>query len=51
MLPAPAVGVADVIGHASLVVSRGALPVLEARAGEVERGAAGAERAEPGAQG
>ena len=35
VLPAPAVGVADVIGHASLVVSEAALEVLESRAGEV----------------
>jgi large subunit ribosomal protein L4 len=33
-----AVGVADIIGHASLVVSRRALSVLEARATDVERG-------------
>jgi len=37
VLPAPAVGVADVIGHASLVVSEAALEVLAARAGEVSR--------------
>jgi large subunit ribosomal protein L4 len=35
VLPAPAVGVADVIGHASLVVSEAALEVLESRASEV----------------
>jgi large subunit ribosomal protein L4 len=35
VLPAPAVGVADVIGHASLVVSEAALEVLESRAAEV----------------
>jgi large subunit ribosomal protein L4 len=34
---ATAVGVADIIGHASLVVSRQALEVLEARAGDVKR--------------
>ena len=37
VLPAAAAGVADVVGHASLVVSRAALEVLEARAGTVER--------------
>jgi large subunit ribosomal protein L4 len=37
VLGASAVGVADVIGHASLVVSQAALDVLEARAGEVKR--------------
>jgi hypothetical protein len=30
--------VADIIGHASLVMSKEALEVLEARASEVERG-------------
>ena len=34
-----AAGVADVIGHASLIVTESALEVLEARVGEVERGA------------
>jgi large subunit ribosomal protein L4 len=38
VLPAGSAGVADVIGHASLVVSPAALEVLEARAGEVVRG-------------
>ena len=38
VLGATAVGVADVIGHASLVVSKQALEVLEARATEVKRG-------------
>jgi large subunit ribosomal protein L4 len=37
VMPAAAVGVADVIGHASLVVSERAIAVLEARLGEVER--------------
>lgn len=43
--PASAVGVADVIGHGSLVVSKAALEVLEARSGEVQRGSADAESA------
>ena len=38
VLPATAAGVADVIGHRSLIVSQAALPVLEARAGDVKRG-------------
>lgn len=37
VLPAGAVGVADLIGHRSLVVSEAALEVLSARAGEVAR--------------
>jgi large subunit ribosomal protein L4 len=37
VLPAAAVGVADVLGAASIVVSQAALEVLEARAGEVKR--------------
>lgn len=37
VLPATAAGVADVIGHRSLIVSQAALPVLEARAGDVKR--------------
>ena len=40
VLPATAAGVADVIGHRSLIVSQAALPVLEARAGDVKRGRA-----------
>jgi large subunit ribosomal protein L4 len=38
VVPAAAVGVADVIGHASLVVSKDALETLAARAQEVSRG-------------
>ena len=38
VLPAGAAGVADVIGHRSLVVSQAALPVLEARSADVTRG-------------
>ena len=38
--PASATGVADIVGHASLVVSRKALEVLEARAADVKRGEA-----------
>jgi hypothetical protein len=37
---ATAVGVADIIGHASLVVSKQALEVLAARATDVKRGRA-----------
>jgi large subunit ribosomal protein L4 len=37
VLPAAAAGVADVIGHASLVVSQAALDVLSGRAAEVKR--------------
>ena len=37
MLPVGSAGVADVIGHASLIVSQSALDTLEARVGEVER--------------
>jgi large subunit ribosomal protein L4 len=36
--PASATGVADVIGHASLVVSQEGLKALEGRAGDVKRG-------------
>ena len=39
VLPATVAGVADVLGHASLVVSERALEVLQARAAEVKRGA------------
>jgi large subunit ribosomal protein L4 len=39
VLPATAVGVADVIAHRSLILSQASLPVLEARAGDVKRGA------------
>ncbi|HEY2730774.1 MAG TPA: 50S ribosomal protein L4 [Polyangia bacterium] len=37
VLPASAAGVADIVGHASLVLSQEALPVLEARASDVTR--------------
>ena len=37
VLPVGSAGVADVIGHASLIVSQSALETLEARVGEVER--------------
>jgi len=43
VMPASAAGVADVIGHRSLIVSQAALPVLEARAGDVTRTGADAE--------
>ena len=38
VMPATAAGVADVVGHASLVVSEMALEVLQARAADVKRG-------------
>jgi large subunit ribosomal protein L4 len=52
VLPATAAGVADVIGHASLVVSQEALKTLEERSAEVTRGngAAVTEEAEPEAK-
>ena len=37
VLPASAAGVADILGHASLVLSEAALPVLEGRAGALTR--------------
>ena len=37
VMPAPAVGVTDIIGHRSLVLTDAALEVLESRAGEVTR--------------
>jgi len=45
VLPASATAVADVIGHASLLVSQGALDTLEARCADVAR-AGGAKQAE-----
>jgi large subunit ribosomal protein L4 len=47
VLGASAVGVADVIGHASLVISNAALEVLAARAADVKRGG-GEERDKAG---
>jgi ribosomal protein L4 len=41
VLPATAVGVADILGAASVVASEPALEVLKARAAEVGRGNAG----------
>jgi large subunit ribosomal protein L4 len=38
VMPATAAGVADVVGHASMVVSERALEVLQARAADVKRG-------------
>jgi large subunit ribosomal protein L4 len=46
VLEATATGVADVIGHASLVISQKALDVLTARAGDLSRGSSPEE--EPG---
>lgn len=43
VIPAGSAGVADVIGHPSLIVSEAALAVLEAKVGEVSRGANGGE--------
>ena len=48
VLPAAAAGVADVIGHRSLVVTQAALEVLEARCGDVTRAGAEAADAEAG---
>jgi large subunit ribosomal protein L4 len=45
VLPAAAAGVADIVGHASLVVSERALGVLEARAADVSRGGDADEQA------
>jgi len=42
VLPAAAVGVADVIGHRSLVLTQAAVDVLEARCGDVTRSGASA---------
>jgi ribosomal protein L4 len=41
VLPATAVGVADILGSASIVASEPALEVLKARAADVGRGNAG----------
>jgi len=43
VLEATAAGVADIIGHASLVISRKALDVLTARAGDLSRGSSPSE--------
>ena len=43
VLEATAAGVADIIGHASLVISRKALDVLTARAGDPSRGSSPSE--------
>jgi hypothetical protein len=43
VLEATAAGVADIIGHASLVISQKALDVLTARAGDLSRGASAEE--------
>lgn len=49
VMPAGAIGVADVLGHASIVISQSSLAVLEARSAEVER-AAGRQQAEEDAK-
>jgi len=41
VVTAEAVGVAEIVGHRSLVASEGAIEILSARAGEVERGRTG----------
>jgi large subunit ribosomal protein L4 len=46
VVAATAVGVVDIIGHASIVISEKALDVLEARAGDVTRGSGKAAKAE-----
>ena len=48
VLPAAAVGVADVIGHRSIVLTQAAIAVLETRCGDVTRSGAAAD-AEGGA--
>ena len=45
VLPAAAVGVADIIGHRSLVLTQAALEVLESRAGDVTRAGSGSDAA------
>ena len=47
VIPAAAAGVADLLAHRSLVVTKGAIEVLESRAGDVKRGRAD-ENAEGG---
>jgi len=47
VMPASALGVADVVGHANLIVSKPALETLASRAGEVRRTRAGDEVAGP----
>ena len=44
VMPATAAGVADIVGHASMVVSEKALEVLQARSAEVGRGEKSAVR-------
>ena len=43
VVTAEGVGVAEIVGHRSLIASEGALEILEARAGAVERGADAAD--------
>ena len=51
VLPATAIGVADVIGHPSLLVSQGALDGLEARCADVARAGGGKQAEEPPEEG
>lgn len=46
VMPAAAIGVADVLGHASMIVSSAALEVLEAKLGDVKRKASPSEDGE-----
>lgn len=46
VMPAAAIGVADVLGHASMIVSPAALEVLEAKLGDVKRKASPSEDGE-----
>jgi len=46
VVTAEAVGVAEIVGHRSLIASEGALEVLAGRAGEVARGGGGDEGSE-----
>ena len=45
VLPVGSAGVADVIGHASLIVTQAALETLEARVGRASSGGSDAEEA------
>jgi len=48
VMPAAAVGVADVLSHRSLVVTQGAIEVLETRVGDVKRGGKAEESTQEG---
>ena len=48
VMPAAAVGVADVLSHRSLVLTQGAIEVLETRVGDVKRGSKAEESTQEG---